>query len=325
MGALARFSVLVIALFWFACQPSAVSSSPSASSRAELATAANASVRPAPRTPQPIVAAAPVPLLLKSEQVGDVPFTHLRLLVTSDGRAIWWTNDESKLVQRRLSALGVDTLIKLATDTGLFTQSRDLGRTLLPGKTPGPGHGGGASIVTLSNATSVVRVSALFHFPDDDAFRSDPGRDDLLALADKLNDLSWLPATAWADPAAGPYLAGYYRLFIALRSGVQDPLVVVPIGSLWPFTSPPESFGNLMPQAVPDPRVTPIRCAVLTASDARLVGEALMRAGPGRYDGDERSFVAELTWPAGNGYVTFAIEPVLPQEQPTCAAPSSPL
>jgi hypothetical protein len=228
-------------------------------------------------------------------------------------------------VQRRLSASGVDTLIKLATDTGLFTQSRNLGRTQLPGRTPGLGHGGGASIVTLSNAAGVVRVSAQFHVPDDDAFRSDPGRDDLLALADKLNDLSWLPAAAWVDPAAEPYIAAFYRLFIVLHSNVQNQMVVVPIGSLWPFTSPPESFGDLMPQAVPDPRTTPMRCAVLTATDARLVGEALMRAGPGRYDGDERQFVAELTWPAGNGYFTFAIEPVLPHEPATCTAPGRPL
>lgn len=282
-------------------------------------------MRPGPRSPQPIVATARVPLLLRSDQVGDVPFTHLRLLVTSDGEAIWWTNNESKVAHRRLAASGVDTLTRLIADTGLFTQSRSLDRTLLPGRTPGPGHGGGASNITVRSGASEVHVSATVHFPDDDAYRSDPGRDELLALAEKLDDLSWLPSTAWADPAAQPYIADYYRLFIALHSNVQNPLVVVPIGSLWPFTTPPESFGDLLRQAVPGPNATPVRCAVVTASDARLVGEAFVRAGPGRYEGDERSFVAELTWPAGNGYYTFAIEPVLPHDELTCTVPSRPL
>jgi len=259
-------------------------------------------------------------------QTGDTPFTWLRLLLTSDGRAIWLTNNDSKFAQRRLTTAGVATLMKLVTDSGLFTQSRNLGRTLLPGKTPSPfGHGGGASSVTLRSGPNEVQVSALFHFPDDDLFRSDPGRDELLALADKLNDLSWLSASAWADPAAQPFLAANYRLFIYPHPNVQNPAVVVPLGSLWPFTPQPESFGDLIPQTAQAPGTTPVRCALLSASDARLVGDALMKAGPGRYDGDEQSFVAELTWPAANGYFTFALEPVLPHEQLTCTPPSRPL
>jgi len=327
---LAATATLLMAMLVTGCAaPAAVSSSPSGSRSAErsVVPTSSASPRPGPRTPQPVVAAtAPVSLVLKSEQVGDMPFTWLRLLVTSDGLAIWLTNNDSKIAQRRLTASGVATLMKLATDTGLFTQSRDLGRTLLPGKDPSPlGHGGGASIVTLRTGANEVHVSALFHFPDDDLFRSDPGRDELLVLAEKLNYLSWLSSSAWADPAARPFVAANYRLFIALRANVQNPAVVVPVGSLWPFTLQPESFGELMPQAAQEPAATPVRCTLLTASDARLVGEALMKAGPGRYDGDEQSFVAELTWPAANGYFTFVLEPVLPHEQITCTAPSRPL
>jgi glycosyltransferase involved in cell wall biosynthesis len=82
----------------------------------------------------------------------------------------------------------------------------------------------------------------LFHFPDDDLFRSDPGRDELLALADQLIPPSWRGRMVFSggvsDSAIKDALqsASYY-LSASLSDGASSSLLEAMACGLFPIIS----------------------------------------------------------------------------------------
>jgi hypothetical protein len=100
-------------------------------------------------TARPLRSSQPLPgptlptFVLSYERFSDIPtITGPELLVTSNGEAIAAPNWGKALSVRRLTPAGVDVLRKAVLDTGLFTNSRSIGRKLRPGVTAAPGGRG---------------------------------------------------------------------------------------------------------------------------------------------------------------------------------------
>lgn len=316
--------VAIVALLLVACTTPAATDEARSTASPEAATATRTAIPSGPvrsarllRSPQPLPSASPPSLVLSYERYSDIPVARgPEVLVTSDGQMISADNFTRALMARRLTAAGIDSLRKAVLDTGLFTESRSLGRRALPGASPNLNRGYEALEITFQVGDRAVRVSTFARDPDDGLYRWDPGREELLALAARLTDLSWLPASAWLDPTPRPYAATFHRLYIEMARNVLGSVVSISVEDLWPFVTAPESFGELVAL---DPASAPnrsARCAVLTADDARSLGESIV--GPS-YHPDVRGSGGTFRWPAGNGEVLLQIEPLLPHVPPTCA------
>lgn len=318
---------LALVALLVACAPVAVP--PVSPSTAPVATASP--IRPSPipsatrsprvlRSPQPLPSASPPSFVLSYERSSDIPVTRgPELLVTSDGQAIAAPNFGTQLTARRLAQAGIDALRSAALETGLFTESRSIGRKLRPDASPELGRGYEAVVITVRVGGRDVRVSTFARDSQDYRYQWDPGREELLALADRLADLRWLPASAWLDPTTRPYAATFHRLYIETLRNVASPGVTVSVDDLWPFTTAPEGFGETVTL---DPASTPdlvARCAVLTAEDARLLGVSIVGAG---YAPDIRGVGGTFRWPAGSGEILLQLEPLLPHVPPTCTGVS---
>lgn len=303
-----------------ACSPLVTPSTPPTIATPSVPAIATPSptVRPTPRTPQPVAAGALPTLVLSYERYSDIPIPRgPELLVTSDGQVVTAPAFADALTTRRLTPAGIVALRTAVLDTGLFTESRSLGRQLVPGASAELNRGYEALAITIRVGDREVRVSTFAKDPTDDRYRWDPGRDELLALATRLSDLSWLPASAWVDPIARPYAAAFHRLYIETLRGVSGPNAVTSVDFVWPFTPAPDRFGETVTL---DPSSGPslaARCGILSADDARILGEAI--AGTGSYRPDLRATGRTYLWPAGNGEILLQLEPLLPHVQPTCA------
>lgn len=289
-----------------------------------VSSTARATTTPAP-TPRALRTAQPLPspslptFVLSYERYSDIPAVHgPELLLASDGTLLAAPNWGKALGVRRLTPQGIELLRRAVLDTGLFTETHSIERRVRPDVTPPSLARGfeGVSIIVRTGDRD-VRVNTFARDRDDALFVWGPGRDELLALADRLGSLSWLPASAWSDPTERPYVATFYGLYIQMARNVSDPLVTAPVASVWPFTVPPESFGTVVPL---DPAAWPTsitaRCAIVTADDARTLGEAI--AGSTSFNPGLRSTSGKYRWPAGSGDVYLQLEPLLPHVGPTC-------
>ena len=133
-----------------------------------------------------------------------------------------------------------------------------------------------------------VGLSTFAHDDEEALYAANPEREELLTLADRLSDLSWLPASAWADQTTRPYVATFHRLYIQTapnltdcggRPGTNclDPLIAIHVDEVWPFTVDPGQFGIAVPTDPNWPSTYGARCAILTADDARALGEGIAR------------------------------------------------
>jgi len=287
------------------------------------ATATSGPPSPTATAAPPKVALRPVPSvtppsrLLSSEQASDIPLTPLlRFLLTDDGRVI--TLDASgQLLQRKLTPNGTAAMLLQAIQTGFFDKDASYPRVPVPGTTP-PARGPTFLILTVANAGREVRVSfEPTGQPDDEQYQKSTMREKLTALARGYEDLSWVPANQWAEPRSQLYQPAFQRLFV-----LADPnLAPVPGGAppdvdaLWPFLAPIDAVGTSMSGTL-------WRCAVLIDEDARLLDDALSRAGAARRD--RSSVTASLAWHA-TGSVRLALIPLMPHEPATCAGAAPPL
>lgn len=228
---------------------------------------------------------------------------------------------------------GVELLVRSVLDTGLFTRSRSIQRHLLPGASPNLNRGFEWLSIRVKNGDQDITVSTFARDAEDGLYTWDAGRERLLALADRLADLSWLPAGAWFAPSLSPYVAVYHRLYVETAPNLTscsgppatncfDPLAPNPVTAVWPFTVDPGQLGVAVPT---DPNLPPTfgaRCAILTADDARILGEAIARTNGTTYHPELRVTSSKYRWPAGSGDVYLQLEPLLPIAAPTCAGVS---
>lgn len=328
-----RLGLLLVSLL-AACTPAPGPTSGSATSPASAPplTASAPARTPTPtlrlRTPLPPPSADPIERVLTYERSTDIPrISTPELLVMADGRVLA-PDGRDGLSLRRLSPAGVDLIRRTALDTGIFTTTRQLPRQPLPGASINLNRGFAFVHITVRDAGRDVTLTAQARDGEDALYRPDPVRDTFLALADRLADLSWLPASAWADPNARPYVASVHRLYVQTAGNLNDcpsapasnctsPLVTVPVGEVWPFTVDPGQFGAAVATDPNLPANHAARCALLSADDARVLGEAMART-TGDYRPERRLTSGDYRWPAGKGEVHLQLEPLLPDAAPSC-------
>lgn len=322
-----RWLALLAVIALLACEPRViVTRTPSPSD----ATSPSSSIVPSP-TPTPVptkVALRPVPSvppanrLLSYELGSDIPRTQLRFLLTDDGRVI--TEDAGRgLMQRKLTPSGTAAMVLRAIETGLFERDASIAREPVPGTTPPP-RGPTFVILVVANAGRDVRVSfEPTGQPDDEQYLKSVTREKLTAFARSFEDLSWVPASQWAESTPLPYRAAFHRLFVLAQPNlpVIDPLVPNPpeADAVWPFLAPIDGVGEAMSGTL-------WRCAVLLDVDALTLGDALARANAASHFwlGSTTATAGALKW-RGSGSVRLEIVPLLPHEPLTCAGAPPPL
>lgn len=195
-----------------------------------------------------------------------------------------WSADRTV---RRLDADGVRLVRDRIMATRLFGADASYGPVLKPGAQP-PGHGVSGLVISVWNGTRVVRVSTTLLIPGDEPYYdATPEGATLAALAQALRaPEAWLPATAWRDPTARPYVAPYYRI---VTGGMQafGPDAPFDLSFVaWPFATRLASFGEVVVSSgqvpVAGPQLWfvdgPVRCMVLGRDDALLIRDALFAA-----------------------------------------------
>lgn len=249
----------------------------------------------------------------------SIDFSGLNHVVTvvEDGRIITTDNREAAnpFVERRLTAAGIQLLRDELDGTGLT----DASATYVPVPKPGVEPPGRGSVVhTLkvglpAGGTAVISWVAMF---DDDAlyYEPSPEREALDRLAVRLNPFAdqWLPANAWADATAAPYVPARYHMLIEKVEwgGALDELPVESSAVAWPLSASIDDFGEAIDR--PALGLDTARCGVISADEAAAVIAALEAAGARP---SERLWTAlELGERAKNLMVRITIAPAMPDE-----------
>jgi hypothetical protein len=323
-----RLILALVLLPLLACEPRVVvtrTPSPSATVAPSASAAASPSATPS-ATPAKIALQAPPTVtpasrLLSYERGGDIGQPTVRFLLTDDGRVITEASN-GDLVQRKLTPSGAATMVLQATGTGLFERDADYGRTPKAGTTPTP-RGATVLVFVVANGARVVRVSVVpTGQPDDEQYESSVTRDRLTALARGYEDLSWVPASSWADAAAQPYQAAVYRLFVQPQPNVAPAGGSPDVDAVWPFLIPIDQVGGPVGGVLGGPW----RCAILVDTDARVLGQSLERAGViSRLGSPAHLSAGPLAWRAGSGTLRLELSPLLPHESATCVGAQAPI
>lgn len=318
-----RWLALVLIVPLLACESRVIvtrtPSTQTAAASASIAPSATASPTRAKVALRPVTGITPATRLLSYERASDIPRIFLQFVLTDDGRVI--TVDASgEFMQRRLTPNGTAAMVLQAIETGLFDRDASHGRVLLPGPPP-LGRGATIFIVFVANGPREIRVSfEPTGQPDDSMYEPSVTREKLTALVRGYEDLSWVPASRWAESRPQPYQPATHRLFLQIEPNANPLRSPADAESVWPFLTAIESVGVLVSGPA-----APWRCAVLIDDDARALAEALTRAGAiTRYGPGSPSAQTDLTW-RGTGTLRLQISPLLPHEPVTCAGAPTPL
>jgi hypothetical protein len=308
----------VVVLLACGCEPRSINfQSPTPTGAATAtASAGGSSASPSPSaksTLRPLPTASPASRLLSYERGGDIGRPSLQLLLLADGRVI--TQEASgELFERRLTASAAASLLLLVLGSGSFEKDAVYDREPLPGPPP-PARGATFVFFVVVNGAREVRVAAApSGQPDDNLYQPSQTRDNITKVARTLEDLSNLPATAWADATRRNYQAPFHRLFVLPQRNVTVVGTDPDVETVWPFISAMETVGE------PVAGAAPWRCAILALDDARAIGDALARANAlAGYTAGLRMITAVLAWRGGNGAMQLQMYPLLPHEASTCA------
>lgn len=320
-----RWLALALIVPLLACEPRViVTRTPSTQTAAPSASiapspSATASSTPAKVALRPVTGITPATRLLSYERASDIPRIFLQFVLTDDGRVI--TVDTSgEFMQRRLTPAGTAAMVLQAIETGLFDRDASHSRVLLPGPPP-LGRGATIFIVVVANGPREVRVSfEPTGQPDDSSYQPSATREKLTALVHGYEDLSWVPASRWAESRPQSYQPAAHRLFLQVEPNARPPGSPADAEAVWPFLTAIETVGELVTGVI-----APWRCAILVDDDARALAESLTRAGAiTRYGPGSRSAQTDLAW-RGSGTLRLQISPLLPHEPLTCVGAPTPL
>jgi hypothetical protein len=314
-----RWLAVVLVVPLLACEPRVIvtrtpttqTATPSASS----APSASATPTPVPTKVAlvPVPSESPATRLVSYERISDIPVAPaIRFVLTDDGRVI--TEDSAGyLVQRKLTPSGAAAMVLQAIETGLFARDAQYPRELLPGRTL-PARGVIVFVITVANGPRHVRVSfEPSGQPDDELFQPSATRDKLTALAHRYEDLSWVPASHWAETGSQGYQPAFHRLFVLTQPGVAAPPgTPLDADKIWPFVTTVDTIGEPLGGSQ-------WRCAVLVDEDARALSRAAILPGYG-----PGSAVGDTTLARGSGSVRLQIRPLWPHQPATCAGATAP-
>jgi hypothetical protein len=259
-------------------------------------------------------------LVVRIDVLGELCCPSPAMVATVDGRVVTKA-DDGALVERRLTAEGVQRLRDEVLGTGLFDADRVIGLDAAPGVTPAP-HGISARTFRMWSGTRTVTVtSPVVAQSEEEFYKPSPTRAQLDALAVRLiAPESWLPVTAWAVAPPKPYVADGFRVVTSteLVGGSQPDVAAVD----WPFNPSISDFGEPLAASsgvfVPiGPGTRPLRCATLDANDARAARDAFERAGATVGDFPDSAFATGLTWRAAGTGIVLYFQALMP-DQSSC-------
>ncbi len=191
----------------------------------------------------PSVTFEKAPLVVRLDRLGELGdmIPDIVTTITADGR-VTWTNSSGDLVERDLTDAGLAMVRKALDDTHLLDSDATFGRTPLPGVEP-PGRGAGGWTFHTRNASGdAVTVSMTAIDSDENLYWvTSQERLTLDALRTKLMDPeSWLPASAWADPAARLYQPQAWAVVLDVQPDGGQPAGLADFGDFgWPIPDPP--------------------------------------------------------------------------------------
>ena len=323
-----RWTLLLLVVPLLACESRViVSRSPSPGAPSSSASAAAASpsgsARPTAKpTLGPLTTQTPVSRLLSYERGGDIGQPALQLLLLADGRVIA-LQSSGQLFERKLTASGTASLLLKAIETGYFERDASYIREPKPGTTPSA-QGATFLIFLVANGSREVRVAAVpSGQPDDNLYQPSPARDKITAFARSLEDLSWLPASAWSETMWHSYSSPFHRLFILPQPNVTVPAGEPDVDAAWPFSPEPDVVAE---QLVTPGTATAWRCAIVNSIDANAIGSSFARARAISSYVDALPLISgSLAWRAQSGAMRFQMGPLFPHEPAICrgAAPPS--
>jgi len=253
---------------------------------------------------------------------GEAGRVHLRT-VLDDGRIIT-SDDQGVYVERRLTAAGVQLLRDELDATGLTDTSADYSPVANPGVEP-PAYGGAGPSLEVGQPGGGTAVITWFLFGDteQDYFQPQPEAETLAALQARLTTLDeWLPASAWADSNARPYVPERYRIFINTQQwgGSLDDLPVEAATVSWPPVDGIDIYADAVENLTQEPEFS-LRCREATAADGTALLEALEAAGA---TPDVDPMIPGTSFALGHRatsrLVTITLEPILPAADTSCGA-----
>jgi hypothetical protein len=272
-------------------------------------------------TPGPVAIDA-VPLVVDFAMLGELGsfVPQMDTMVTTNGRAVW-IDPNGDLVERQLSAAGLEQVRQAVLGTGLFAVDASYGRDPLPGVLP-PARGVATWRFQATNAAGTLVTVSMVTIDGDESLYwvTSPERRTLDALGKKLRDPeAWLPTDAWADAAHQVYRAQGWMVLVWSQPGdLPRPGTPDFAAYAWPIADA-ATFGV----SADDPSVQKngtLRCAVFADAVIAPIAEQLGRDGVLGGTPDQGVSQADLGWAAGNGQVQVTLVKIWPDGSPACSA-----
>jgi hypothetical protein len=279
-------------------------------------------------TPTPTPTALPTPAAVAPEAIA-VRLARLQgigpaeptLTIYDSGRVLT-LSEENELFQRQLTPAGVDLVQAEMLDTGLFERSTNYRIEIRQGAQP-PGIEVPFDRFTLATENGDVQVGNV-PYEDPTWMVPSPERAALIALAERLVDLSWLPGDAWVNTETVPYQP---RAYLLLGGDLPINQELDPAGPdmasvIWPLPGGPERFGA--PFVSADGTESSIdRCLLIGPEAFAAVVRALADAGVDWSDSASSLFdAASIPWRSRGIQVDLSVRPLLPEESLSCAGKS---
>jgi hypothetical protein len=276
--------------------------------------APSATPTPGPTAALPSTEPSAVAFLVRLWDGGESGWVHL-VTVLDDGRLITSDPFDRAPMERRLTEAGIQLIRDEMDATGLTDTSAMYMPVANPGVDP-PGFGGaGPRLEIAQPGGDTVAINwYLFGDTEEDWYQPQPEAEVLQALLARLSTLEeWLPAEAWADANAVPYLPESYRMTISFSPWGGSLADLPPdMGTVsWPLGDAIGAFGE-----VTNPPPDEVRCGVVDAEDGGAVIAALEAAGAATSDLDYQSF--GLGDRSQRRVITITLVPILPFDESSC-------
>jgi hypothetical protein len=274
----------------------------------------DASPSPPPVSAQPSTEPSAAALAVQLVGGSDAGPYHV-VTILADGRVITGDPlDATPPLERRLTTAGIQLVRDEMAATGLTDTNANFSPIANPGVDP-PGYIGdlGQLEIVQTGGSRVVISWNLYGDPDHVYYQPQPEAEALDALKVRLSTLaSWLPALAWADAIAAPYVPAEYRILIdgAAWGGSVDELQDV-TGLSWPAGVDATDLADVLASADDE-----TRCRLVDAAAGTAVIEALQAAGARREAEPYLRF--RLGRNEGTRFVDITLVPLLPFDTGTC-------
>lgn len=276
-----------------------------------------ASPSPPTDTAQPSPSTKPGAAALAVQLLGGGELgSYHRLTILDDGRVI--TGDPSGQtapLERRLTPAGIQLVRDEMAATGLTDVTANFAPVPNPGIEP-PGFIGdlGTLEIVQPGGSKVVISWNLYGDPEHTYFQPQPEAEALQALGVRLTTLeAWLPALAWADASAAPYVPADYRMTISGSawggSAAELPADVASVA--WPVDLDRADLDQVVGSAGEESR-----CRTVDGGAGTALIAALRAAGATPLADPYLTFWVGV--PATSRVITIAIAPILPFDIGTC-------